>query len=738
MADFQSGVAPVQQAPMRETPAPVDLSTANAVSSAGNILGAIGTTLGQGYATEQQIQAQTKQASFMGNFQQDLLRISDLEQQGVLKPEAAMRQYRLRYASMLANHPLQADEINKSFSQIAEKAGLGLNVVDDYKQQRDNANALHLASLQAAQKDGFGKPTDSPEQQAYMADLHQQFLFNQTQIDAATKVINYKKAGVELTNANLSTVRARQEIALGNISYQRAQLQLSTEQAKDKFRNGAAGVMDTYFSKFDQDTNDIMNRVGQQVSDGKGGQTTYTKEMAISDIGNLQASVQTNASGLAAQYDSEGTLNGLQKPLEMLAKNKIDTLSGAITKTVADNQLSNILALKQHLILSKDDEMLTLAATSKILPNSAGVLLDRMGNRAVDLLKKNGYLNDETQQAGNGPKQPGDPTTHGDNGDKGVTQYFDLIKDSTSKINAGNKDPDLKRDNDSHISKTLQGLGVYGPTAPSAKELNAAIDFFSSTQIGQYLKANPSLIQGQNAQAAKAIYENDYKQSLLPMLQEEFSKASVQTGEINTVTGKGIRHTEAVSGELNKNITMSFNGSGVTFQANDPNNRFVVSKANQMNKDVAPVVSRMVKAGAHFSGNTDYRASYDELIQQLGMSGTTNSSGEPTANPKQASAATPASEADYSHMSHAELLKLRNSLPSDDPRQQELAPFEHQAFAREWVKENPVEATASLMAAIPAYSAGKAVGAIKSRTPASLDELTAAYRGVGQGLGVID
>lgn len=89
-------------------------------------------------------------------------------------------------------------------------------------------------------------------------------------------------------------------------------------------------------------------------------------------------------------------------------------------------------------------------------------------------------------------------------------------------------------------------------------------------------------------------------------------------------------------------------------------------------------------------------------------------------------------------MSHAALVNLRNSLPADDPRQAELAPYEHQAFAREWVKENPVTATASLLAAIPGYTAAKEVGAVKSRTPASLDEMAAAYKGVGQGLGIID
>lgn len=89
---------------------------------------------------------------------------------------------------------------------------------------------------------------------------------------------------------------------------------------------------------------------------------------------------------------------------------------------------------------------------------------------------------------------------------------------------------------------------------------------------------------------------------------------------------------------------------------------------------------------------------------------------------------------DLSTLSHAEILRLRNSLPPDDPRQQLLAPYEHQAFAREWTQQQPWIAVPSLLAAIPGYTLGKATGVIHSRSPASLNEMADAYRGLGQGL----
>lgn len=67
---------------------------------------------------------------------------------------------------------------------------------------------------------------------------------------------------------------------------------------------------------------------------------------------------------------------------------------------------------------------------------------------------------------------------------------------------------------------------------------------------------------------------------------------------------------------------------------------------------------------------------------------------------------------------------------------QSVAPQEHRAFAREWTQDNPMLAVPSLLAAIPAYSAAKALGLIHSRTPASLNQVTEGYKGVAEGLGL--
>jgi len=89
---------------------------------------------------------------------------------------------------------------------------------------------------------------------------------------------------------------------------------------------------------------------------------------------------------------------------------------------------------------------------------------------------------------------------------------------------------------------------------------------------------------------------------------------------------------------------------------------------------------------------------------------------------------------DYANMSHAQLLMLRNSLAPTDPQQAVLAPYEHQAFAREWTQDQPVLAPLSLAFAIPAYAGAKALGIEHARTGPSIASILAGYKGIGQGL----
>ena len=91
---------------------------------------------------------------------------------------------------------------------------------------------------------------------------------------------------------------------------------------------------------------------------------------------------------------------------------------------------------------------------------------------------------------------------------------------------------------------------------------------------------------------------------------------------------------------------------------------------------------------------------------------------------------------DYEKMTWQQLQDLRDKNAGDQQMQQQLEPFEHRAYARESVAENPLNAL-KFAFMIPGYQAAKASGILDSdasTTPASLDQVTQGFAGIGDGL----
>lgn len=94
------------------------------------------------------------------------------------------------------------------------------------------------------------------------------------------------------------------------------------------------------------------------------------------------------------------------------------------------------------------------------------------------------------------------------------------------------------------------------------------------------------------------------------------------------------------------------------------------------------------------------------------------------------------SEEQAGTMSHSDLYNLREQNKTNPEIQNYLAPYEHRAFAREWVSESAI-APASLAVAIPVYAVGKATGIIKSDIQTSssyIEEVKQGFIGIGEGL----
>jgi hypothetical protein len=92
--------------------------------------------------------------------------------------------------------------------------------------------------------------------------------------------------------------------------------------------------------------------------------------------------------------------------------------------------------------------------------------------------------------------------------------------------------------------------------------------------------------------------------------------------------------------------------------------------------------------------------------------------------------------ADIGNMSWEDLFKMRDRYTADPFMQKLLAPFEHQAFARQYVQDNPMMGPLVMGTSIPLYQLAKFLRMQQgSRSGFDLDQLFAGYTGLFQGMG---
>jgi hypothetical protein len=84
-------------------------------------------------------------------------------------------------------------------------------------------------------------------------------------------------------------------------------------------------------------------------------------------------------------------------------------------------------------------------------------------------------------------------------------------------------------------------------------------------------------------------------------------------------------------------------------------------------------------------------------------------------------------------MGHFELMEKRSGAKTKE-EQNRLAPYEHRAWAREYVKENPTAAVV-LPGLIMAYNAAKGMGMREGRSDPSADAILEGLKGTVEGLG---
>lgn len=622
MADFSSNVQPAQTSPMPMMVAPSTSSAAGNISTFGNVASAIGTTLVQGYVQGKQMETLKSNASANVTLAQNLMRINDAEQQGSLTSAQAMRQYRLHLSQAISDNPLIQKQLTETYQSIVGAPGLGKEAVTDYSNQEANQNAIKLAEQQSALKDGFISAEMNDEQKAKGVQLHQQFLFGQTQQEQASKLLAYKTAQNNYISSGLHIQQQKQSLATGAVNQRLATLNLAKAQAQVNFMVGSQNSADAYYNVGDTNSDAIIKKVGTQVIDPNTGKpVTYTKDMAVADMQAMLSSIESHAQSVANANFEPSATNGLITPLKSLIQTKIDMLTGKISTDVANQQFNQSLALHKQLVATRDPNFMSLSASLNILGHAAPALTTPLANLAVKSLQQNGLIPQTNANGDIVPSKPADLTNGKD--DNAVNQHFAVIEGALkSYYQTGGYDPSgkTKQELNTQITSILQGVDKYAKTTDSPTELNSLMQHLSNPIVGRYLNDNKELLSGVDGDKARGAIFSYYTAKVKPLIDQEFKDSTIPIG----VTDINANHPIAearfgpIPGPDNRpttsEINIQFNGNGIVFKpVANVDSQAVQDKAKELNTTVAPVINTIIRAGAHLGGNFDYKKEYEML-----------------------------------------------------------------------------------------------------------------------------
>jgi hypothetical protein len=716
MANFNDDIQSVG-GPNLPQPTVQNDTTARTISSATNLVsGGLDSILSGRKDYLKQLKEQQKNTA-LSQYEQDVLKISDAVDQGSINSVQAKQRYRTLTSQYISQHPMLTDAINETGGKILSNAGLG-EVISKGTLQEQQKNALVSQAAQAGWVDIKSDP-DTQEQQ--MRDW-QAYHRNKDVLEAQQQNLTYQRGLIGLETDKVQLASAKQSYVTGGITQQNARVTLAKNTAEYEAQRAVGGMVDAYGAKHQNEVNGVLD----QVNSGK--MSKQDGIIALNQIdANISQQIRSGLGGFGLQY-----ADNMTTPLKMRSDNARKFLSGEITKDVLDNTAHNAVAIQKTNLLG-DPSVAQWAALSDLFKNN-GSLLQAGDTIMVDYLKKGSGLLSTVFK-------PVDPTPSHDREKQGFGNYLSAVKLGMSQLNAGVNTGNTQVEISNNITSMLKGINAYKDSVDNAKDYNQVVDFLASPEFGKYMNKSGGVFS-EAASKAKAILQERYEKDGLDLIRDEYNRKALNPGakhanDVISVYAPNMQR--ANEAELPGYVLPQWNGSGVVFQPKeglkDQDLSYAKSNAQDLNKSVAPLLNRLIRVHANLEGSMDYKKAYEDYYAPKLFPAPE----APKENPKQPSVSSSSgAEGDYEHMSHAELITLRNSLPPDSPKQKELASYEHQAFAREWAKESPTLATASLLAAIPAYTAAKGVGAVKSRTPASLEEMAAAYKGLGQGLGFTD
>lgn len=592
MADFSTNVGD-QAGPVPQPVQPVqDKSSLVALNAFGDIGGKL---LSLGAAAIQKDQAKAQQDALnqvVGGFAQKQLSIANAVETGEFSSQEGRMRMRANYTQAISNNPGLQDVLAKTQKQLVTTVGLGSVVAEGTEQEK-----MQLALNKEALSAGWIKADASPAEQAAGAAAYTQFKRHQADIDAQQNQLSLDSAQIGLQRAKIGLATDRIQQVTAGYSQQSAKMSLEENVRKQRSQLAVGGMADSYFFKFNQDLDDIQKRK-------ESGELTPQQAVMAADksFAVIQQAVNLTGRDAGGEY-----VNNLTAPLRGLYENRTKFLNGEIDKNTLENQNSVLLG-KSKLNILGDPKMAEVTALSNLFGPNTLSLLPEVNKTVADYVQRNA----------NPSTKPADILPDSTDEKASVNTYFGVLKSNMGAVNAKQGDDKVRTTEElnANVTNVLKSIDVHSLTVNNPSEYNQVTDFIASPEYGKFVKSGGG-IHAEAAENAKNILQSQYMDKVLPVLRQEYEKAT--TGAVSQLSmARSLTPTQEVPGvPVTKDIKPVFSGGGVTFRADPSASSAVKNKAKDLNNNVAKVINKLLRMDAHLNGDTDYKGSYDRNFETI-------------------------------------------------------------------------------------------------------------------------
>lgn len=543
---------------------------------------------GASFATDAIRQSQEREASAalnaaVADFATTQLKLADAVELGDMNSQEARMRMRSNYTAAIANNPALAGELAKAQREIIKNTGFGKVVEEGTQQEQIQIAAEREATLNGWVPANADPVTRQASTQAYL------------QFKRAQDMLADEKARVGLETAYITQETAKISQGTARINQQSSRLTLMEKEQAQRSRVALASMADAYNFRFAQ----TLDAIKAQRDKGE-----ISPEEAMMMADQQYAMIQQTTSSIGANAGGEYVSN-LTAPMKFRYDTMRKYLSGEVSAEVLARNNEVAINLQKANVLG-DPTAAQVIAINQLLPHASPNLLATVDTAVVRML---GNQTDDTTK-------PSDLTTDDPEAKANVTEYLGILKDSLNTLNSGQYYTDDTQEVDRQVrvnlTNVLKSVDAYSASNTDPKAYNQVVDFLASDQFGKYSAANNGAVPVEAAHNARMILDQQYEQQVLPLLREEWERVNIGVG-FNP--GRGAPQIKSAADM----IKPLFTGAGVSFVVNPEFARSSGARARaaDLNKEVAPVLNRLIRMSAHLNGDQNYKAAYETKYAQI-------------------------------------------------------------------------------------------------------------------------